>query len=234
MSDTHFDTKPRMELSLPTQSSLADALKQGELARGVLDWLIISLCILGAYIAAKSQLDHEIDLSALPQKKVVKESPAQAVPNKSEVFVSLRNNEQEIWTDLKELIERKQPSKGHCQIHTSESKKKKVGSASGFKISGLKTSDFKQTHTEYELACWIEVNKKAPYPHKGTENLLDLNLLDKGASNDSPDLTDHKSAQAMQLKAHDTSLDQTTVQAEGWIQTPTGMLRFDAKEQRWR
>lgn len=229
VSDSHFDIKHGVELSLPTQSPLAATLKQSELARGVLDWLIISLCFLAIYVFAKSQLDHEIELSTLPPKKVVKEAPSNAASSKLELFSSQRNHEQEIWADLKDFIQRKQPSNGHCQINTSESKKR---TAAG--VSRLKSPASKEIQIRYELACWLQVNKKVPYPHQGVENLLDLNILSKFESNDTINSPNDSAAEPTQHKAQDLSPIQNSIQSEGWIETRSGTLHFDAKEQRWK
>lgn len=225
-------TSPGSGPRLPTQSPLAIALKNGEMARSALDWLMISLCVLGIYILVKSQLDHEINLSVLPQKKPIKESTASTSPAKIEMFSTTRSNEYEIWADLKDMIERKKPSKGHCQIQTNQIKP----------IGILRTARAKQAAPSvavlgYELSCWTLSNKKYPSPHIGADSLLELKLLGNTQSdsftnpmaNLSTEILDNKTK-----KAHDLSLENKPIKPEGWIETPSGILRFDAKDERWK
>lgn len=219
--------------ALPTRSALAETLKNGELARHVVDWAMVALCSLGLYFVTQSQLEHEIESSTLPQKKTVKES---STPQsfKMDLLTTQRSNEYEVWADLKDLIERKKPSSGYCHIQLMQLRQKRTPKAS-------KGSPFNAPVPKpgYELACWAYSSKKAPANHSGTEILLDLQVMGAGGNTNADSGLTHteegsSEGQTLALKAHAVSPSTQQIRPEGWIETPTGILRFDAKEERWK
>lgn len=214
---------------LPTESALSKALKGSELTRGIIDWMLVAVCILGLYILMKSQLDHAIESSTLPHKKSEKELLTAETPMKMEAFSSQRKSESEIWTDLKDLLERKKPARGNCHIHTREPKTKNAN-------ANARGKPFPPTgeNIGIELACWLYSGKKVPALHTGAEQLLTLQLIGMGTSDISTLIQNAVPNSPPKIQAQDMSSIEQQIKPEGWIETPSGILRFDAKEERWK
>jgi hypothetical protein len=229
VSENGTNTRSYEDVRLPNDSVLAAAVRHSEHARGIVDWLLATVCILGIYMVMNSQLNHEIESSTLPPRKVEQEIKSTGQAVKMDIFSTRRTSEYEIWADLKDLLERKKPASGYCLIQASTSKFKK-----GDTVRRNKVQDLPNENVGLELACWTQTNKKAPSVHTGVGALLNLNLMGTGSSSHSNSEEEKASIIPLTIKAHEMSLDQKPIEAEGWFDTPLGRLRFDIKEQGWK
>ncbi|MDH4396013.1 MAG: hypothetical protein QE278_10065 [Limnobacter sp.] len=230
----------RFDPHLPIDSPLTAALKQSDLARNTADWVLVLLGVLGLYMLMQSQLDHEIESSILTPARIEKVKPQTQQTLKMEVFSTQRSNEYEIWADLKDLIERKRPAQGHCQIQPSRPKSSKAKLERRMNAPMNAPMNVLQPNpvsTSFELACLVYSNKKLPSNHIGVAllpSLIFMGISEASFSTSSPDnLPSTPTKNEAQAMSPIISIP-PVVKPEGWIETPNGILKFDAKEERWK
>ena len=233
MTENSISTTSNRATHLPAVPVLSTVLHRSDSARKWMDWLLIGICILSCYGLMKSQLDYGIESTALPTRKP-EEKKNNPQPMKQGAFIAQKKTEPELWLELKNLLERKKPVQGNCQIGSNRGSNREStrGSTHG------SNRDPHGNHTGYELACWIYSNKKSPSNHSGLELLDGFEVLGSSPFSTDLPLKENKEAirttrpnfQAPVHEAHESS----PITPEGWIQTPTGILRFDAKDERWK